>query len=81
MTPLQGGGEMIAVTMDNVTYADARQKFEAGTPPIAQAVGSGHAIAYQRMVLRKSLNTAKIQITPKESYRKLMAYLFCGSSS
>ena len=47
MTPFQGGGEMIAeVTMDNVTYADAPQKFEAGTPPIAQAVGLGHAIKY-----------------------------------
>ena len=30
---LSRGGEMIAeVTMDNVTYADAPQKFEAGTP-------------------------------------------------
>ncbi|MEC7088299.1 MAG: cysteine desulfurase, partial [Pseudomonadota bacterium] len=47
MMPFQGGGEMIAeVTMDNVTYADAPQKFEAGTPPIAQAVGLGHAIKY-----------------------------------
>tara|TARA_B100000927_G_scaffold291619_1_gene294858 strand:- start:6258 stop:7475 length:1218 start_codon:yes stop_codon:yes gene_type:complete len=47
MMPFQGGGEMIAeVTIDNVTYADAPQKFEAGTPPIAQAVGLGHAIKY-----------------------------------
>ena len=47
MIPYQGGGEMIAeVTQENVTYADAPQKFEAGTPPIAQAIGLGHAIKY-----------------------------------
>ncbi len=47
MTPYQGGGEMIAeVTKDTVVYADAPQKFEAGTPPIVQAIGLGHAIKY-----------------------------------
>tara|TARA_Y100000590_G_scaffold470561_1_gene666352 strand:- start:5850 stop:7064 length:1215 start_codon:yes stop_codon:yes gene_type:complete len=47
MSPYQGGGEMIAeVTKDKVSYADLPQKFEAGTPPIAQAVGLGAAIEY-----------------------------------
>ena len=47
MAPYQGGGEMIAeVTKDSVIYADAPQKFEAGTPPIVQAIGLGHAIKY-----------------------------------
>ena len=47
MIPYQGGGEMIAeVTKDTVVYADVPQKFEAGTPPIVQAIGLGHAIKY-----------------------------------
>ena len=47
MIPYQGGGEMIAeVTKDTVVYADIPQKFEAGTPPIVQAIGLGHAIKY-----------------------------------
>ncbi len=47
MPPFQGGGEMIdVVTKEKVTYLDAPQKFEAGTPPIIQAVGLGAAIDY-----------------------------------
>jgi cysteine desulfurase/selenocysteine lyase len=47
MPPFLGGGEMIAtVTMEASTYADVPHKFEAGTPPIAQAVGLAAAIDY-----------------------------------
>jgi len=47
MRPYEGGGEMIAeVTTDMVTYNEAPHKFEAGTPPIVQAVGLGAAIDY-----------------------------------
>jgi cysteine desulfurase / selenocysteine lyase len=47
MRPYEGGGEMIAeVTTDTVTYNEAPHKFEAGTPPIVQAVGLGAAIDY-----------------------------------
>ncbi len=47
MRPYQGGGEMIdVVTKDSVTYLEAPQKFEAGTPPIIEAVGLGSAIDY-----------------------------------
>ena len=47
MRPYQGGGEMIdVVTLDNVTYNDPPHRFEAGTPPIVQAVGLGEAIGY-----------------------------------
>ena len=47
LPPFLGGGEMISeVTMAGSTYADAPHKFEAGTPPIAQAVGLGAAIRY-----------------------------------
>ncbi|WP_457031445.1 cysteine desulfurase [Kitasatospora sp. P5_F3] len=47
LPPFLGGGEMIeTVTMGASTYAPAPHKFEAGTPPIAQAVGLGAAIDY-----------------------------------
>ena len=37
------GKEFIDVTMDNVTYNDPPHRFEAGTPPIVQAIGLGAA--------------------------------------
>jgi cysteine desulfurase / selenocysteine lyase len=47
MRPYEGGGEMIAeVTTDKITYNELPHKFEAGTPPIVQAVGLGAAIDY-----------------------------------
>ena len=45
MAPWQGGGEMIEqVTCDLVTYAEPPMRFEAGTPPIIEAIGLGAAI-------------------------------------
>ncbi|HEY0649225.1 cysteine desulfurase [Phenylobacterium sp.] len=45
LPPYQGGGEMIGyVTEDEVTYADPPHRFEAGTPPILEAIGLGAAI-------------------------------------
>ncbi len=47
MPPYQGGGDMIkTVTFEKTVYADLPAKHEAGTPPIAQAVGLGAAIDY-----------------------------------
>jgi cysteine desulfurase/selenocysteine lyase len=47
MPPFLGGGEMIeSVWMDRTTFAAPPHKFEAGTMPIAQAVGLGAAIDY-----------------------------------
>jgi len=44
MQPFLGGGEMIRnVTFEHTTYAPPPHKFEAGTPPIAQAIGLGAA--------------------------------------
>ena len=45
LRPFQGGGEMIEiVSRDRVTYNEAPHKFEAGTPPILQAIGFGAAL-------------------------------------
>ncbi|WP_407174108.1 cysteine desulfurase [Bradyrhizobium sp. STM 3562] len=47
MRPYNGGGEMIReVAKDWVTYGDPPHKFEAGTPPIVQAIALGAAIDY-----------------------------------
>jgi len=47
MPPYQGGGDMIrTVSFERTLYADPPQRFEAGTPPIAQAVGLGAALDY-----------------------------------
>jgi cysteine desulfurase/selenocysteine lyase len=47
LPPFLGGGEMIeTVTMAKSTYAAPPQKFEAGTPPIVQAIGLGAALDY-----------------------------------
>jgi cysteine desulfurase/selenocysteine lyase len=47
LPPFLGGGEMIAtVTMERSTWAPIPHKFEAGTPPIVEAVGLGAAIDY-----------------------------------
>jgi cysteine desulfurase / selenocysteine lyase len=47
MPPFLTGGSMIkTVTMEHTTFADAPAKFEAGTPPIAEAVGLAAAVDY-----------------------------------
>ena len=44
MPPFLGGGDMIdRVTIEATTYADPPQRFEAGTPPIVEAIGFGAA--------------------------------------
>ncbi len=45
--PFEGGGEMISdVTLHDATWADIPHRFEAGTPPIIEAVGLHAAIDY-----------------------------------
>jgi cysteine desulfurase / selenocysteine lyase len=47
MPPFLGGGSMIRkVTKEGTTYADPPARFEAGTPPIAQAIGCAAAIRW-----------------------------------
>jgi cysteine desulfurase/selenocysteine lyase len=51
MRPFLGGGEMIQkVFIDHSTYADPPQRFEAGTPAIAEAVALGVAVDYLQAV-------------------------------
>ncbi|MBS8259254.1 cysteine desulfurase [Roseibium polysiphoniae] len=53
MRPFNGGGEMILdVTEDVVTYNEPPHRFEAGTPPIVQAIGLGAALDYMDAIGR-----------------------------
>ena len=54
MPPFLGGGEMIeTVSMESSTYAGLPHKYEAGTPPIAEAVALGAAVDYPTNIGRE----------------------------
>ncbi|MEX0628948.1 MAG: cysteine desulfurase, partial [Cucumibacter sp.] len=56
MRPYQGGGEMIdEVSQDRVTYKEPPHRFEAGTPPIVQAIGLGAALRYLETLGREAI--------------------------
>ncbi len=58
MRPYQGGGEMIEdVTLEDVTYNNPPHRFEAGTPPIVQAIGLGAALDYINTIGRDEIET------------------------
>jgi cysteine desulfurase/selenocysteine lyase len=56
MPPFNGGGEMInLVTTETVSYNEPPHRFEAGTPPIVQAIGLGAALDYMNKVGRDAI--------------------------
>lgn len=56
LPPYQGGGEMIeTVTKDRVTYARPPHRFEAGTPPIIEAIGLGAALEWLSALDRNAI--------------------------
>jgi len=56
LRPFNGGGEMILdVTEDVITYNDPPHRFEAGTPPIVQAIGLGAALDYMDAIGREAI--------------------------
>ena len=51
LPPFQTGGQMIkTVTLEKTTYEESPMRFEAGTPPIVEAVGLAKAIEYLQSV-------------------------------
>ncbi|MGH3368298.1 MAG: cysteine desulfurase [Nocardioidaceae bacterium] len=59
-----GGGEMIeTVAMERSTYAAPPAKFEAGTPPIAQAIGLGAAVDYLSLLGMHNVAAHEREIT------------------
>jgi len=56
LPPYQGGGEMIGhVMLDDITYGEAPHRFEAGTPPIIEAIGLGAAVDWLTGLDRPSI--------------------------
>jgi len=56
LPPFLGGGEMIEdVSETEITYAEPPYRFEAGTPPIVQAIGLGAALAYMEAIGRERI--------------------------
>jgi cysteine desulfurase/selenocysteine lyase len=54
--PFLGGGEMIkTVSTEGVVYNDPPHRFEAGTPPIIEAIGLGAAIDYVQSIGREAI--------------------------
>jgi cysteine desulfurase/selenocysteine lyase len=78
MHPYQGGGDMIlSVTFEKTLYNTIPYKFEAGTPPIAAAIGLGAALDYLNNIglthitayETKLLNYATTELTKIEGIR------------
>ncbi len=64
LPPFHGGGEMIeTVTMARSTYAGLPHKFEAGTPPIVEAVGLGAAVDYLAHIGLENIHAHEQAIT------------------
>ncbi len=64
LPPFLGGGEMIeTVRMESSTYAGIPHKFEAGTPPIVEAVGLGAAVEYLDAVGMEAIHAHEQAIT------------------
>src|SRR5262245_52960470 len=63
MPPFNGGGEMIReVFEDRVSYGEPPHRFEAGTPPIVQAIGLGAAIDYVSSIGRARIRAHEQQL-------------------
>ena len=64
MRPFNGGGEMIdVVTKDSVSYNRPPHRFEAGTPPLVQAIGLGAALAYMDKIGRDKIHAHEQDLT------------------
>lgn len=64
MEPFLGGGEMISnVTTEGFSWADLPWKFEAGTPPIAEAIGLGAAADYLMAVGLETIRDHEVDLT------------------
>ena len=64
LPPFNGGGEMIdTVTRDAVTYNAPPHRFEAGTPPIVQAIGLGAALDYVEAIGRERIRAHEASLS------------------
>ncbi len=83
MPPFLGGGEMIRdVTLNDVTYGDPPHKFEAGTPPIVQAIGLGAALTYMQGIGRERIaaHEARLATYAHERLSRMNSLTIYGSA-
>ncbi len=83
MRPFMGGGEMIEeVTVDNVTYNHPPHRFEAGTPPIVQAIGLGAALDYIESIGREAIaaHEADLRLYAHEALAKINSLRIVGNA-
>lgn len=83
LRPFQGGGEMIEdVFSDRITYADIPHKFEAGTPPILEAIGLGEAIKWVNALDRKAAEAHELDLYSHavEALSKINAFKLIGDA-
>ena len=84
MPPWHGGGNMIlSVTWDKTTYIEAPGKFEAGTPPIAAAIGLGEAIRYLSKLDHQDVHTHEQHLLRRasEGLKKIPGLRILGESA
>ena len=83
LPPYEGGGEMIeTVTLDTVTYNTPPHRFEAGTPPIVQAIGLGAALDYMMELGRENIaiHEAKLRDYAHEELLKINSLRIIGNA-
>jgi cysteine desulfurase/selenocysteine lyase len=83
LPPFNGGGEMIQeVSLDAITYNAPPHRFEAGTPPIAQAVGLGAALDYIEGLgrARVAAHEAEISAYAHERLRQINSLRIQGTA-
>ncbi|RXH05453.1 MULTISPECIES: cysteine desulfurase [Bradyrhizobium] len=83
MRPFNGGGEMIReVAKDWVTYGDPPHKFEAGTPPIVEAIGLGAAIDYVNSIGKERIAAHEQDLTTyaQERLREINSLRLIGTA-
>ena len=83
MRPFKGGGEMILdVGRDAISYNDPPHRFEAGTPPIVQAIGLGHAIDYMESLGRDAITTHETDLRDyaRDELRKINSLRIIGDT-
>jgi cysteine desulfurase/selenocysteine lyase len=83
MPPFNGGGEMIRdVFEDRVTYGEPPHRFEAGTPPIVQAIGLGAAIDYVNSIGKARIRSheAAVSTYAHERLREINSIRIFGTA-
>jgi cysteine desulfurase / selenocysteine lyase len=83
LPPYQGGGEMIGeVRQEFITYADPPHRFEAGTPPILEAIGLGAAIDWLETIDRDAAEAheAALYARAREGVREMNGVSILGDA-